>query len=396
MLAVIRRLFLLAAAAILALMGAAWFGDCRQVLHLPLEGEVLRADFLEENPLITQHEDPRNALSAVLGLVYLFLAVMCLNRALRTQQGAPLDRIFRRCGRGLAGLTVPLFLLLLLNALYFSWARVSLHLDGAEAVRAMTEIQPAKIHNAGFWLYAVDRQRLAHIAPVTPAVLRGLDRAGVELPPERTRRMAVPGITPILLLGGIALWGLVRRLREPYSALEAIIVRQARGVALCLITSFYVLFWVTVGNYGNELQIFETPLRYLQHELAAGRVADAVSNDPNDVVNAMMQRVAESSLILASARRFEWGISIVLLAFGMCFLVVAACFKLERWNPFDVARAGWGWYLLLLQVCLFLAVWFAAETVTSPPLILWGSWYLAALGAAWAATQPATVWGSSK
>jgi hypothetical protein len=358
-----------------------------------LENKPAPANLGITSPLIGQHPDPRNGLCFATGLLVAFVGVLGLNRAIRTRNGTPLDRLLEQIGAGLAGFTGIGFALLLAATLYLGLRRVEFYFEVEEAAQVLAVANAGPVNNAGAWLYRVDLDGTAHTAPLRPALIRALTRRGVELPADRTRVAAVPGLSPLLLLTGVALWGVYRRLARR-DRFEFDSPRQTRGAMLCLATSLYVLAWLTVGNYGNEIQIFEPAVNYMQAAIQGGMpLITAEPGSKEEVIQAFLRKAAEMDVLLFSVRMTEWKVNGIFFAVAAVWLLAATFYKLDDPALGARAKAGWGAMLFLLQVLLFLGVDAAARSVMSLPLALWGAAYLTTLAAAWTATQPATIWG---
>jgi hypothetical protein len=168
--------------------------------------------------------------------------------------------------------------------------------------------------------------------------------------------------------------------------------RQRRGALLMLATSLYTIAWITVGNYGNEVQIFEPPLRFVQAEIHSAKPpVDPQLATKEGVVHAFLRQAAEVELVLFRVRRTDWTFLGIQFFVAAAVLLLVLYFKFDDYRLDDDARPGWGVLLFFLQVALFLGVDAAAAASISLPLVLWGGAYLTVLAAATRTTQIASL-----
>lgn len=403
----LRRVPLFGLSTVIGIIGLLLFWVSNRTRYLPLGNQPFPIP--DDSPcpwmrlLIAEYQDPRNGLFFCTGALLLFLAVLGFNRTFRDKWTTPLDYMFGGIGKVLSGSTVCIAVIFLLGLLYVGARHAEFHFDAQHAAEVFASENMGQVTNAGQWMFAVDENDVTHIASMKPALIRALSRQGVKLPPDRERQMAVPGLSPIFLALAIAGWGMYRRLKDSGSDDVAGLARQTRGAGLLLLVSLYVVGWLVVGNVGNEIQIVQKPVQFLESlhdylpsspEQMTPEVFQALTSMSEFELNEKMAAInlAKHQILEFELRMKDWMFRIVVLVAIALFVMIAAIVKYGDGSLDDETRAGWGFVFFTLQLFLLVGVAVVSDSLVSMPLILWGLTYLTALAAAWAATQSATFW----
>ena len=405
---VIARIFFFCLSLVLFLYGIGHLINCNETLTLP--GMALRPGHV-----LPAYLDPRNGLQLSLGLVLVCLGLLVLNTSLRRKRG-PIDWILGglvilvefvtmsiskiwddllepfRESFGMVTVVVILVGLGIFGAILWSIYDYNYYFSPEDAAQAFeTQVDESTLTNSGDLLFGRGKKSGTHVAPITPSLVRALDRRNVQIGgyQARQRELAVPGILPVLFLVALLIfsmgWNLFKR---PYIArvdqIEAEAHQHARVTLLFGLTSLYVVFWLALGQFGNEMQIFGTQPKFIEQNwenLFGPQVQNPAVQGLERVFGAFQET-------LARIRLTEWFLWAILLGTGGIALMGSMYFKLDQPSLPEEAREGWGTLYFFVHLGAIAGICLLSFKSPGSPVFFWIIGYTALGLLLWFVSRP--------